>query len=65
MEKIEAIEAEIDQILYSFHLLRSDQCGRLQLDQVVMKDELIADRLQERDRIHKEFDPYQHRCYKV
>jgi hypothetical protein len=54
MERLEAVEAEINAIIRAYRLLRSEQCGKLTADQVVMKDDLIAEKLEERDRIHRE-----------
>jgi hypothetical protein len=54
MERIEAVEAEINQILRTHRLLKHEQGGKVTLDQIVFKDELIADRLEERDKIHRE-----------
>jgi hypothetical protein len=51
MQQLEIVEQEINFINRSFCLLSSENGGKLSVRQIEMRDNLIADRLTERDAI--------------
>jgi hypothetical protein len=51
MQTIIEVEAEINAIRRTYRLLKSEQSGKLSLEQVVMRDSLIEERLELIDKL--------------